>query len=92
MFFKHYIVLLEKEYNKQMVCYHKLISNTDDFIEIQKIKNKLSSLSIKFVTHLISTKDSSFESVQQKDHFFENALFINDYNHFLDLAKEIQRS
>lgn len=90
--FKHYLILLENDYNKKMVCFHKLLSNTDDFIEIQKIKNKLLSLNIKFVTHLISTKDKSFKSVKQKDAFFENALFITDYNHFLDIAKESKRS
>lgn len=90
--FKHYLILLEKEYNKKMVCYHKLISNTEDCIEIQKIKNKLSSLNIKFITHLITTKEKSSESVQQKDYFFENILFINDYNHFLNIAIKIKKS
>lgn len=90
--FKHYLILLENNYNKKMVCFHKLISNTDDCIEIQKIENKLTSLNIKFITHLISTKNNSFESVRQKDDFFKDTFIITDYNHFLKIANEIQRS
>lgn len=89
MFKKHYIIFLEDSHlhPSQKTAFHMLIQDEKDFEKIRKHKEKLQQLSIKFYTHLVSTKSETTDSLIEKDSFFKDTQFFKEFDAFLTVAQ-----
>lgn len=89
MFIKHYIIFLEDMYDPYPFAYHKILTDKQDFIEINKFEKILKSKKIDFYTHLVTTQDASIESLKQKDYFFKNVQYTKSKDEFIQKARHL---
>lgn len=85
--FKHYVIFLEDVKSTQKTAFHMIINDKKDFETIKKYKEKLQKLDIDFYTHLVTTKSEKIKSLSEKDHFFEDTHFIEDFDTFKRFAQ-----
>ncbi|WP_381403097.1 Panacea domain-containing protein [Staphylococcus epidermidis] len=89
--YKHYLIFLEEDKKDRRVAFHKLIDSKEDFEEISKYKKELKKLDIEFYTHIITTKDKTVASIEEKDRFFKGVFYVEVYDDFLELAKSTEK-
>lgn len=85
--FKHYLIFLEKDELKEKIAFHKIIKTQKDFEIIKDYEEKLKQSDIDVYTHLVTTKCEQTESLAEKDHFFEDTIYFEDFDTFLSVAQ-----
>lgn len=85
--FKHYVIFLEDIESKQKIAFHKIIKTQKDFKIIKDYEEKLKQSDINVYTHLVTTKSEQTESLAEKDHFFEDTTYVEDFDTFLSVAQ-----
>lgn len=85
MAFKHFIILGSSYKQGKRIGLHTTSSkDMDKYISLYKAKNNKPPISF----HIIDTNDKSFESVVNKDPFFDGIKIIADFDAFCDLLEE----
>lgn len=87
MMFKHYVIFLEDIESIEKTAFHIFIHDKNDFETIKKYEKKLQRLDIDFYTHLVTTKCEQTKSLAEKDHFFEDTTYVEDFDTFLSVAQ-----
>lgn len=85
--FKHYVIFLEDMKSIQKTAFHMIICDEKDFETIRKYKEKLQKLDIDFYTHLVTTKSAKIKSLSEKDYFFKDTHFIENFDTFVKFAQ-----
>ncbi|WP_150887916.1 Panacea domain-containing protein [Staphylococcus auricularis] len=90
MFYKHYLIFLENEKVGRRQAFHKLIQQESDFDNINSYGSQLDHLGLEYYTHIISTSYQSISSIEDKDSFFRDIDYYEDFEEFLEVAKTTQ--
>lgn len=90
MCYKHYLIFLENKKEGIRQAFHMLIQLQDDIKYAKLCGYKLEGIDIDYYPHLIHTTDKSITSIEEKDSFFRDIDYYEDFDEFLEVAKSTQ--
>ncbi len=87
----HYIITSSSYSKGKRIALDYIIYEKTDFSELQKILIKIlekCGKDVSVATHFVQTDSDSWESVKEKDYFFEEVELIEDIDEFIKLIQE----